>query len=81
MKYIKKLWVRIIISLLMGGVLVELINVTLGTIPEQSSGLMVLIGAGLTFGFLSLIVWFDKYRYYYFPDKTKEEEDVLDDFE
>lgn len=80
MKYIKKFWIRILLSLLMGGMLAEFVDIKFGDISQQASTLIVWIGAGIGFGFLSLIVWIDKYKYYYFSSKT-EEKDILDDFE
>ncbi len=78
MKYIKKVWVRILLSLLMGGMLAEIVHIKLGDISQQTSTTIVWMGAGIAFGFLSLLVWIAKYRYYYFSHKEKEE-DILDD--
>lgn len=79
MKYIRKFWVRLLVSIASGGILAEVVHVKFGVIDQQSSAVLVWIGAGITFGILSLVVWIDKYKYYYFPDKN--EEDILDDEE
>ena len=80
MKYIRKLWVRIIFSLFAGGIISELIHIKVGDMTPQSSTLLLWIGAGITFGVLSLIIWIDKYRYYFFPQKN-DDEDILDEID
>ncbi len=78
MKYIRKIWVRLLISVLAGGMCAELAHIRVGEISEQASTTIMWMSTGIIFGLFSLIVWFEKYRHYYFPKKEKES-DVLDD--
>jgi len=80
MKFLRKIWVRILLSLFMGGMVAETVHIKFGDIPQQTSTTIVWIGAGIAFGLLSLIVWIEKYRYYYFSNNN-EEENILDDSE
>jgi ABC-type Mn2+/Zn2+ transport system permease subunit len=81
MKHLKKIWVRVLISLLFGGVCSEINHIRTGSPSIETSNILVWMGAIITFVILSLIVWFDKYKYYFFPPKDKETEDesILDD--
>jgi len=83
MKYIRKLWVRIILSLLTGAFFAELVHVRTGHQSIEASNLILVIGGMLTFFLLSTLVWFDKYKYYFFPhwDDQAKEEDILDDMD
>ncbi len=81
MKYIKKIWVRILISILFGGVFTETIAIITGNRLNPT-----IIPTLICFGFLSAIVWFDYYKYYFFPNwglknknRNKNNDDILDD--
>ena len=83
MKYIRKLWVRIVVSLLTGGFAAEFVHVKTGNASPELSNLILVVVGFLMFFLLSTVVWFDKYKYYFFPhwdDKAKEE-DILDDMD
>ena len=82
MKYITKLWSRILISIFSGSVLVELYVINTGNTNVQGSGILIFILAGLVYFFLTAIVYFQRYKYYFFPPKDSKNElgdDILDD--
>ena len=78
MKYIKKLWARLLISLLFGSAITEVIHIKTGSVSDA----FVMPLAILCFVLLSALVWFDAHKYYFFPNlgsKDKENSDILDD--
>lgn len=80
MEIIKKLWVRIILSLFLGGVLAEIVHFRTGN--SSASNILVLIGFIIMFFILSLTVWFNIYKYYFFPNwksKVNSNENILDE--
>jgi hypothetical protein len=79
MKLVRRIWFRILISLLTGGMLAEIARIRFERISSDSSGTIVWICAIGMFGLLSLIVWIDKYRYYFISFKKKNDEDIIDD--
>jgi len=81
MKHIKKIWVRLLLSVLAGGVMAEIVHMKTGNSSPEASNMIVYLGAIIMFSFLSFIVWVEKYRYYFFPEKTNTESDILDDFD
>lgn len=76
MKYIRKPWARILISLLLGGFFSELMVLKTGHEDQPT-----LIYAALAFLFLQGIVFYDTYKYYFFGNKNHSENrtDILDD--
>ncbi len=81
MKYIRKIWVRILLSGLAGGMLAEIFHIKTGNNSPEISSTIVFIGSLVTFSFLAIIVWIDKYWYYFFPEKAKKGSDILDDLD
>lgn len=80
MTFIKKIWARILISLLFGGAISELIIIKTGNASYSS-----MIPTFICFVVLTAIVWFDNYKYYFFPNwgsknkKDLENNNILDD--
>ena len=59
MKYLKTTWIRIIISLFIGGLIIELIHISTGDPNRprtENSSLFLLVLAFIVYGILSLIV-------------------------
>lgn len=81
MKYIRKLWSRLLISLVGGSFATELLVISTGKGAIRGGSMMLLLIAALIFSILSGIVFFEKYKYYWFDYKESKEsrEDVLDD--
>lgn len=77
MKIIKKLWIRILLSLLFGGFLTELFHLKTGEVLN----VLLWIGFAISFSILSMIVWLNKYRYYFLPKEPESENDILDDLD
>ena len=79
MKFIKKIWGRILISLILGGFATEIISIKTGTTYTS------LMPAFICFLVLTAWVWFEDYKYYYFPNwgsnnkDAKNNNDILDD--
>lgn len=80
MKLIRKIWVRFLISLLLGGMCTELTHIKLGELDPQVSTTVTWMSTLAIFSLFSLIVWWEKYRHYYFP-KKKKTSDILDDLD
>ncbi len=83
MKYIRKLWIRILLSLFLGAFLAELVHVKTGNSSPELSNIILWLGAIVSFSLLSFIVWLDKYRYYFFlkDSETKTDSKILDDLD
>jgi len=56
MKYLKKIWVRIIVSLLAGGLITELIHISTGDPNRPMTTNLTLFYALIVYGVLTLIV-------------------------
>ena len=80
MKYIKKVWLRILISIFSGSILAELFHMKTGNSSNEVSNSIMIITAIIIFCLLTFYVLFDKYKHYYFSDKSSEDNDILDDF-
>ena len=81
MKYLRKIWVRLLISVIVGGVLAEAFHYRTGNNDPQISNTLVLMGSVVTFILLSAIVWATVFLAYLFPNWFAEEEldqDILD---
>lgn len=82
MKYIQKLWYRILISILIGAISSELVVVMFGVKLAKGSSGFVGIFTILAFLVLTIMVHFRPYMYYFFGNKKEAKEnreDVLDD--
>ena len=79
MTFIKKIWVRILISLLFGGAVTEILTISTGITSYT------MVPALICFVLLTSLVWFDNYKYYFFPNwgtknkDNKEKNDILND--
>ncbi len=80
MKFIRKIWVRALISLFLGSMCTEIIHISLGEFAAQSASTITWLSSLLLFSLFSLIVWWEKYRPYFFP-KKKKSSDILDDLD
>jgi len=84
MKYIKKFWSRALISVVLASLGSELIFMRTGHPDPKIGSILIWLNAILIFFLFTLIAWFDKYKYYFFPQKDKDDElheDILGDFE
>ena len=80
MQLIKKIWVRVLISLLFGGFVTEIIHIKTG----NPTDVPVMPLAFLSFLLLTALVWLDNYKYYFFPNRyskndKKNNDDIIDD--
>ena len=80
MKLIRKIWVRALISLLLGGVCAEFAHIRFGELNPQTATTITWLSTLVIFSLFSLIVWWEKYRHYFFSRK-KELSNILDDFD
>ncbi len=81
MKYLRKIWIRILLSLIIGGILAEMYHLMHGTIEPRLFNTLLYMGAVVTFILLSAIVWGTAFLVYLFPSWFSEEEldkDILD---
>ena len=81
MKYIKSIWRRILISILMASGASALTQMAVESDQGEPSKSLFYLTAIFAFIGLSSIVWYDKYKYFFFPDKAKkdaEDDDILD---
>ena len=78
-KTLSNIWLRILFSLMGGGMVSELIRLNRGEISSGTSSALVWLGAIVAFSTLSIIFWIMKYKPYFFPQE--ENEDIIDDVE
>ena len=82
MKIIKNIFLRFFISLFSGGIVQELWRVSYGDESAENPPIMTPTVV-LVYTILSLIVLYDKYKYYYFPQEGKRKREIenIDDIE
>lgn len=81
MEYIRKIWTRALISLVIGAASVELYVMSTGNEIIRETKVINWLPVVVIFLLLTAIVYFDKYRYYFFPSKDINKEtrdDILD---
>lgn len=56
MKYLRKIWIRVVVSLLGGGMAKEIIHISTGDPNRPMTANLTLLYAAIIFGILTLIV-------------------------
>jgi ABC-type transport system involved in cytochrome bd biosynthesis fused ATPase/permease subunit len=75
MKYLEKVWVRILISMLIGSFLAEIIHIKKGYMPVQISNFIVLSTTIIGFSLFTLILRLRKKKE---DELQKSKEEILD---
>ena len=77
MKALKKIWLRLIISIIFGAFAAELVHYNTGNSSPQLSSMIMLFVGSVVFIVLSLLVWISQSWGLFFP-KDVDDKDILD---
>jgi hypothetical protein len=75
MNYLKKIWIRILVSLLLGSILAEIIHIIKGFMPMQISNFIVISTAIFSFSVITLLLRLKRIKE---QNLIKSKEDILD---
>ncbi len=78
MKVIKKVWVRILLSLFVGGMFAEIMHIRTGDASVETSNKYVYVMGFVTYLVLTGFIWFSNYLKYWKGSKTVVNDDILD---
>lgn len=78
MKILKKIWFRVLISIVLGAIIAELYHFKTGNSSPQLGNMILVFVGSVIFSVLSLFVWSTKAWGLFFP-KDSNDDNILDD--